>query len=131
MLGGTDGADASPLFSFIGKTGTLAPTLNGNTSKVGKLISPTLTGGCGTLTFNYGFAFNETKCSFTVKVLQGGSVVKEDTVTLDSINKQQAYSYSLDVNVKGDFSIEIVNNCYSAASSNKDRVSIWNLTWTD
>ena len=131
VLGGTDGADASPLFSFIGKTGTLAPTLNGNTSKVGKLISPTLTGGCGTLTFNYGFAFNETKCSFTVKVLQGGSVVKEDTVTLDSINKQQAYSYSLDVNVKGDFSIEIVNNCYSAASSNKDRVSIWNLTWTD
>lgn len=131
ILGGTDGADASPLFSFIGNKGTLAPTLNGNTTKVGKLTSPTLKGGCGTLTFNYGFAFNESKCSFTVKILQGGSVVKEDTVTLDSVTKLQAYSYSLDVNVKGDFSIEIVNNCLSASDKNKDRVSIWNLTWTD
>lgn len=131
VLGGTDGADASPLFSFIGSTGTLAPTLNGNTSKVGKLTSPVLTGGCKTLTFNYGFAFNETKCSFTVKILQGGSVVKEDTVTLDSITKLQAYDYSLDVNVTGDFSIEIVNNCISGVASNKDRLSIWNLTWTD
>ena len=131
MLGGTDGADKSPLFSFIGGKGTLAPTLNGNTSKVGKLISPVLKGGCKTLTFNYGFAFKDTKCSFTVKILQNGSVVKEDTVTLSSIEQLKVYDYSLDVNVTGDFSIEIVNNCLSAAANNKDRVSIWNLTWTE
>ena len=131
VLGGTDGTDKTPLFSFIGGKGTLAPTLNGNTSKVGKLISPVLKGGCKTLTFNYGFAFKETKCSFTVKILQNGSVVKEDTVTLSSITQLKAYDYSLDVNVTGDFSIEIVNNCLSASTTNKDRVSIWNLTWTE
>ena len=131
VLGGSDSGDKSPNFAFIGSPETLAPTLNGNTGKVGKLTSPTLTGGIKTLTFKYGFAFNESKCSFTVKVLQGGNVVKEDTVTLESIEKLKAYDYSLDVNVTGDFKIEIVNNCLSAAASNKDRVSIWNLTWTN
>ncbi len=132
ILGGTDGTDANPLFSFIGSTGTLAPTLNGRTDKLGKLISPVLTGGIGTLTFNYGFAFTETKCSFRIDIKDAsGNVVKTDTVTLDSIQKAHAYSYSLDCNVSGNFTIEISNLGYSAnASANKDRVSIWNLTWT-
>lgn len=135
VLGGSDGEDKSPLFSFIGSAGTLAPTINGNKEKIGKLISPVLAGGCGALTFNYGFAFSDTQCSFTVKILQNGKVVKEDTVQRTDMVKQTVYSYSLDVNVSGDFSIEIVNNCLTNGASdkaaNKDRVSIWNLTWTD
>ena len=60
-----------------------------------------------------------------------GKVVKTETVTLDSIQKLHAYSFSLDCNVSGSFTIEISNLGYSAnASANKDRVSIWNLTWT-
>lgn len=132
ILGGTDGADANPLFTFIGATGTLAPTLNGRTDKVGRLISPVLTGGCGTLTFSYGFAFAEKACSFRVDIKDAsGAVVKTDTVTLETIAQKQAYSYSLDVNVSGNFSIEITNLCATNTSTgNKDRVSIWNLTWT-
>ena len=132
ILGGTDGADANPLFSFIGKTGTLAPTLNGRTDKLGKLVSPVLTGGIGKLTFSYGFAYTETKCQFRVDIKDAsGKVVKTETVTLDSIQKLHAYSFSLDCNVSGSFTIEISNLGYSAnASANKDRVSIWNLTWT-
>ena len=30
----------------------------------------------------------------------------------------------------GNFEIEIVNNCASQSTSNKDRIAIWNLTWT-
>ena len=105
-------------------------TLNGKTSKPGKITSPTLKGGIGTLTFNYGTAYStsSSKFSFTVKVLQNGSVVKEETVTPDMTIKT-VYNFSMAVNATGDFSIEIVNNCPSGQDKNLDRVSIWNLTW--
>ena len=132
ILSGTSGDDKNPAFKFIGDSDkTLAVCLNGKASTPGRVFSPALTGGCGKLTFNYGFAYSDTKCSFTVKVSQNGAVVKEQTVQLDSIEKSKVYDFSLDVNVSGDFTVEIVNNCLSAATSNKDRVAIWNLTWTN
>lgn len=131
VLGGGD-KDANPIFTFIGPAGTLAPTLNGKVGASGTLTSPVLSGGIGTLTFSYGFAFSESKAQFTVYIKdKDGKVLKTDVVTLDTIAKGTAYSYSLDVDVAGDFIIDIVNNSYSASTSNKDRVSIWNLTWSD
>ena len=132
ILGGGEN-DANPIFTFIGAAGTLAPTLNGKTSAPGSLVSPALTGSIKTLTFKYGFAFPESKCQFTVNVKDAaGNVIKSEVVTLDKIEKAKAYDFSLDVNYNGNFTIEIINNCYSQiADKNKDRVSIWNLTWTD
>ena len=132
ILGGGDN-DSNPIFKFIGAAGTLAPTLNGKTSAPGSLVSPALTGSIKTLTFKYGFAFNESKCQFTVNVKDAaGNVIKSEVVTLDKIEKAKAYDFSLDVNYNGNFTIEIINNCYSQiADKNKDRVSIWNLTWTE
>ena len=132
ILGGGEN-DANPIFTFIGAAGTLAPTLNGKTSAPGSLVSPALTGSIKTLTFKYGFAYNESKCQFTVNVKDAaGNVIKSEVVTLDKIEKAKAYDFSLDVNYNGNFTIEIINNCYSQiADKNKDRVSIWNLTWTD
>ena len=132
ILGGGE-TDANPIFKFIGAAGTLAPTLNGKTSAPGSLVSPALTGSIKTLTFKYGFAYNESKCQFTVNVKDAaGNVIKSEVVTLDKIEKAKAYDFSLDVNYNGNFTIEIINNCYSQiADKNKDRVSIWNLTWTD
>ena len=124
-------ADNNPRFAFIGGESTLAPTLNGRTTKIGKLTSPTLTGGCKTLSFYYGFAFNEKMCSFTVQVLQDGKTVKEQKVELSTIEKAHAYQFSMDVNVSGDFQVVITNNCLSGQDKNADRVSIWNLTWTN
>ncbi len=123
-------ADQNPNFSFIGDTSTLAPCINGNTSKVGKITSPTLTGGIKTLTFKYGYPFTGTKYAFTVNVLQNGAVVASQKVTDDAGVKLQAYDFSWDVNVSGDFVIEIINDCPSAKAANADRVAIWNLTWT-
>lgn len=130
ILGGTTGDDANPRFQFIGGETTLAVNINGKASAPGKIISPVLTGGIKTLTFKYGTAYNTatSKFSFTVKVLQNGAVVKEETLTPDMTIKT-AYDFSMDVNVSGDFSIEIVNNAPSQATSNLDRVAIWNLTW--
>jgi len=131
ILGGGDN-DSNPIFKFIGATGTLAPTLNGKTSAPGSLVSPTLTGSIKTLTFKYGFAFNETKAQFTVNVKDAaGNVIKSQVVTLDTITAKTAYDFSLDVNYNGSFTIEIINNCYSQLDANKDRVSIWNLTWSE
>lgn len=131
ILGGGEN-DANPIFTFIGAAGTLAPTLNGKTSAPGSLVSPALTGSIKTLTFKYGFAFNESKCQFTVNVKDAtGNVIKSEVVTLDKIEKAKAYDFSLDVNYNGNFTIEIINNCYSQLDANKDRVSIWNLTWTE
>ena len=123
------GTEQNPRFAFIGNEKTLAPTLNGKVSAPGTLESPTLSGGINTLKFNYGFAYTDSKCSITIQVLQNGSVVKEDTLELTSFTQKTAYEYSLPVNVTGDFQIRIVNNSLSAADANKDRISIWNLTW--
>lgn len=136
ILSGYDGEGdgTNPRFAFIGSPSTLAPTLNGNSTKPGKLTSPTLAGGCGKLTFNYGFAFNETSdTKFTVSIKQGDKVVKTQTVTVAKADwvKFKVYDFSMDVNVTGDFSIEIINDCAGAQTTNKERVSIWNLTWTE
>jgi hypothetical protein len=132
VLAGTSGEDSNPNFSFIdSSSSTLAVTLNGKTTALGTIVSPTLTGGIKTLTFKYGFAYSDTKCKFTVTIKDAsGNVVKEDPVVLDSFTTKTAYSYSLDVNYTGSFTITIANAGYSESTSNKDRVSIWNLTWT-
>ena len=132
LLAGSASETAStPRFSFIGGENVFAPCLNGKTTTPGSLTSPTLTGGIKTLSFNYGFPFTDTQCKVTINIKQNGSVVKSQTLELTSIEKQVAYNFSMDVNVSGDFVIEIVNDCLSqATTSNKDRIAIWNLTWT-
>lgn len=127
---GSNGSDANPAFSFIGDPSTRAACLNGKQGAAGTLVSPLISGGIKTLTFKYGFAFAETKCKFTINIKQNGAVVASKTVTLDSITKLTAYDFSWDANVSGNFTMEIVNDCYSAATANKDRVSIWNISWT-
>lgn len=134
ILGGQESgvADNNPRFGFIGGPSTIAPTIKGTQGALGSITSPTLTGGIKTLTFKYGFAFTETKAAFTVQVLQGGNVAKEQTVTIDKVTKLTALDFSMDVNLTGDFQIVIKNDGYSGATTgNKDRLSVWNLTWTN
>ena len=128
-------SDAPPTYQFIGfMTGSdtnyaMAPTLNGKTSAVGTLVSPTLKGGMKKLTFKYGAAFSDKNLAFRVDVKQNGSVVKTWEVNRSDIVTKTAYTFSENCNVNGDFTIEITNLCPSGSTSNKDRVSIWNLVW--
>lgn len=110
-----------------------AVVLNGNTTKTGKLTSPTLTGGCGTLSLNYAGVLSlsgNQKLSLHVSVLQNGVAVQEFDVFPDDVVQYQKYEWSQEVNVEGDFSIVIVNNCPSQLAKNKDRASVWNVEWT-
>ena len=107
-------------------------TLNGKTSAVGTITSPTLTGGCGVLTLSYTNTMSESKgVSFHVDIKQNDAVVKSFDVINTSVTKSTVYTYtSADLNVDGDFVIYIKNNSPSNSSSNKDRVSIFNISWT-
>ncbi len=88
-----------------------------------------LTGGLSKLAFNYGYAFGDTACKFTVNIKQGGNVVNDKSFYGD-LTKFDVKTFTWeDIAVSGDFVIEIVNDCPSAAASNKDRLSIWNLVW--
>ena len=142
QTGGT--TDNNPTFTFIGKTGetwNMAACINGKTSAVGSLTSPTITGGVGTLTFNYAHAFNEkdnndeTKggCKVQIDFIKDGNVAK--TVTLEKTSAEMvqktAYTAEFEVNVTGPCSIKFTNLSPSQSTSNKDRVSLWNISWTD
>lgn len=130
MQGGT--TDNNPTFKFIGSTNaTRAFTMNGKTSAKGKIVSPTLTTGCGTLSLKYGNAFSEANgVDFTVTIKQNGAAVTTYKVDVNSVTQKTVYTWEQDVNVAGDFVIEITNNSPSNSSSNKDRVSIWDIEWT-
>lgn len=134
VLSGNDAdANSNPKFVFIdNSTETIAVCLNGKTTAVGKVTSPVLAGGIGTLTFKYGLPFGDKKIGLKVTIYDAeGNVLATDEIANDSATKFEAYEYSLPVNKEGDFKIEIVNTCPSSATKNADRVAIWNLTWSD
>lgn len=125
-------ADNNPVFTFIGSSAdTKAVCLNGKSSAPGSLVSPVLAGGIKKLTFKYGFAFSDKQCKFTVNIKQGGSVVKTQTVDLSTVTKFEVCNFSMDCNVSGEFVIEIVNDCKTGTDKNVDRVSIWDIAWTN
>lgn len=118
-------------FDFI-TSGEKALCMNGKTSAVGSITSPTLEGGIGTLTFKFGHAFSESKgVDVTISVKQSGTVVATTDLVETSVIQLTAYDFEYEFNISGDFVIEIKNNSPSNNSSkNKDRVAIWNLEWT-
>ena len=126
--GGT--SDSSPAFKMIGADTNRAFCMNGNTSKVGTITSPTLTTGCGTLKFNYGLPFSDSKIKFRVDIKQNGTVVKTFTINPSSVSKLTKYSHEEAINVAGDFQIVFTNLSPSNSASNKDRTAIWDVEWT-
>lgn len=110
----------------------LAPTLNGKTTAVGSLTSPTLTGGIGTLSFSYENTFSESNgVSLQIDIKQNGEVVDTETLTNNEVAQSTEYTFTSKVfDVEGEFVIEITNLSPSNNTGNKDRVSVWNLSWT-
>ena len=126
--GGT--SDSSPAFKMIGNASNRALCMNGKTSAAGTITSPTLTTGCGTLKFNYGLPFSDTKMKFRVDIKQNGTTVSTFTVDVPSATKLTKYSHEEEINVSGDFQIVFTNLSPSNNSGNKDRTAIWDVEWT-
>lgn len=127
--------DNNPIFKFIGyMTGTdiyyaKAPALNGKNNQVGTIVSPVLKGGIKKLAFSYGAPYSDKNLSFRIDIKQNGNVVQSWTETKTNAVRYAVYNFEQTCNVKGDFTIEITNLCPSRATTNKDRVAIWNLVW--
>ncbi len=108
--------------------------LDGSAEKLGVLTSTTLSGGIKSLSFGYGYAFSESNgvsLKINIKDASGNVVATTDCVNA-TLEKGVAatFTWTLDTAIEGDFIIEIVNNCPTGAESgNKDRYSLWNLTW--
>jgi hypothetical protein len=123
-------SDSSPAFKMIGDASNRALCMNGKTSAVGSITSPTLTTGCGTLKFNYGLPFSDTKIKFRVDIIKDGETVHTFTINNASASKLTKYSHEEVVNVAGEFQIVFTNLAPSASTSNKDRTAIWDVEWT-
>ena len=136
LLKGGEIENNNPEFKFIGLVPgstsqyAVAPTLNGKTTSVGKVVSPVLHGGMTRLMFNYGYAFSGKVIRFRVDVKQNGNVVKSWEVSQDNVTKYTVYTFAENIFVNGDFTVEFTNLCPSGnATSDKDRLSIWNVEW--
>lgn len=125
-------ADNNPVFTGIGADDqTKAVCINGKLSAIGSITSPVITGGIGTLTFNYGHFFSEANgIDFTISVTRGEQVLSQLQVLKADPEKGVAYQYSAPVNIDGDVQLVFTNNSPSQSSSNKDRYAIWNVSWT-
>lgn len=129
ILSGGD-SDASPAYKMIGASTNRAFCMNGKTSAVGTITSPTLNTGCGTLSFNYGLPFSDNKIKFRVDIKKNGSVVKTFTVDKTTATQKTLYSHEEVVNVAGDFQIVFTNLSPSNDTGNKDRTAVWDVEWT-
>ncbi|MDE6223695.1 MAG: Ig-like domain-containing protein [Muribaculaceae bacterium] len=105
-------------------------TINGKTSAVGTLTSPTLTDGISNLKLSAAYTFSESAgLSLKAEIKQDGVTVAS-TDFISSIKQYESADFEWsDINVSGDFTIVITNNCPSKKSSNKDRATIYSLTW--
>ena len=129
--------DINPQFTVIGPDMThKAVCLNGKTTAVGSLVSPTLTGGISKLTFNWSKVFSDTKIKVKVTItdLATGTAyeyVVDRTFADGNDGKYalQSEEFVLETPITGDFKIEFVNECPSGATSNKDRATIFNIVW--
>lgn len=105
--------------------------LNGKTSTPGKLTSATIANGISKISFKTGFPFGDDKYSLTVNIIKNGETVATKTFERTDLAQGSVCdeTWTLDTAVEGEFVIEIVNNCLSRATKNKDRVAIFDLTW--
>ncbi|MDE6043166.1 MAG: hypothetical protein K2G07_06445 [Muribaculaceae bacterium] len=108
------------------------PVLNGKTNGIGKLASSSekpLKGGVDVVTIKCTYPFSESNgMDFTLNIIQGSKVVKTQTFTSSSNSTETFTSDAF--GVQGDFRIEVVNNCPSKVTKNKDRLGIYELSWT-
>lgn len=105
-------------------------SMNGNTTRVGKIISPVLHGGCGKLSFDYGITNEgDERVDFKVEIIRNGGIEKVFTVqnTVECLTK---YTLSEEVHVSGDFQIRFTNNCPSGQSKDADCYTIFHIEWT-
>ena len=108
------------------------PVLAARTAKTGKLTSPVLSGGCGTVTIDYTRAVTKNGSNFTIDVLSGDgeSVLKSYSHIDDTLTQYERNRLSFDFNIQGDFIIVVTGNKCSNTGTSNDDFMIIDLSWT-
>ena len=104
------GTSSTTLPQTIGNCGRKHVVINGKTTAVGSITSPTITGGCGTLSFSFANVFNEQNgAAFTVKLVNpddATDVLYDSTVVVSSADMTPTWTnqeFMAEVNVAADF----------------------------
>ena len=109
-------------------------TINGKLSAIGRVTSPYYNGTISKLSFNYGYAYTENgNISLTINIKVDGKVVATKQINDTGVAKyaHMTFNWTLEEPIEGRFMIEIINNCPTQSTSNKDRIGIWNIRWGD
>lgn len=128
-------ADVNPQFTVIGPDNSFkAPCLNGKVSAPGSIESPVLSGGISKLVINYTKMFTDTQLGATITITDlATGAVYTNTLSKEAEKDDKytvwTFEWVLETPITGDFTIEIVNTSPSAATGNKDRLTILNLSW--
>lgn len=94
-------------------------------AKLGRIESPDLHGGCGSLTFRYGVTEANKSVDFTVEIVQNGTPIKSWSVR-KTVKQYEPNVFFQEVQLSGDFRIVIRNN----ASSTAEYTTVFQIAWT-
>lgn len=112
------------------------PKLNANQYYQGILTSPTLSGGCGTLTITWSRASTKVGSQFVVEIQStDGTVLKSETHVDAEAAQHEIKVTSFEMNVAGDFVVVIRNQNYEANDSSTgtlvvDTMFVIDVDWT-
>ncbi len=108
-----------------------APTLSGNIASPGNIVSPVISDGISALSFYYMCYYSDKTVDISVNIRQEGEIIRSYQVYRSPVVQKEPYLFiNEDIDVDGEFTIEIVNNCPSGLDRfNIDRVSVWNISW--
>ena len=112
------------------------PKLNANEYFIGTLTSPTLSGGCGTLTITWARASVELGSQFVVEIQStDGTVLKSETHVEAEAAQHVINVTPFEMNVAGDFVVVIRNQNYEANDRSTgtlvaDTMFVIDVDWT-
>lgn len=115
----------------------LAGANDPNNTKIGVAQSPSLSGGCGTLSIRYGTVSpvsqltNGLAFRVEIKSVDGSTVLKSEDIIQNPVTPQTVYDAKIEFNIAGDFIIVITNLCpLDSRMPRASAVCLLDISWT-
>lgn len=129
VYSGNNGNDTAPDFpSLLGRSPDVKGlAMHNGSAPLGRIESPDLHGGCGSLTFRYGVTEANKTVDFTVEIVRESGTVEKSQRVQKSVKQWEQNIFSADVQLAGDFRIRIRNNASSTAA---EYTTVFQIAWT-
>ena len=120
----------SPRYDDVGSG--VRPVIAARNSLSGTLSSPTLNGGCGTVTIDYTRYTSKTGSNLTIAIKDTeGNIIKSESHTDETLKQWERNELKFDFNVSGDFQIVITGNkCENTSKNVNDDLMVISVSWT-